>query len=325
MHFSNAVEFKKRAYSGTSKRPSLSEGPSIEPNHDHENKSFPKTKHSITDNKIYDSDTKSTEDNKLHSKPFSNNITILKRPNTPIDISDRHNANIISPSLPLHKRWELYVKKRNEIFNVSSLTYTNKPKRSTIRLRRFFKSRRLFSKIQISSIISNPHDKRYYAKISFLDRIEYGLLDTGANVSCVGGDLAKQNLSKYPNFTACKSYVKTADGKRQEVLGWIVAKVSFMNKTNNLKFYIIPTITQRLILGIDFWKTFNLLENIIGSSDIVSTSVNGICPPDISTMEIRPELEKCKNHDDTFILFPLKSENNYKMLLNYFQILRHKV
>lgn len=41
-------------------------------------------------------------------------------------------------------------------------------------------------------------DMRYYAKVSFLDFEEYGLLDTGANISCIGGKLAKMTFINIP-------------------------------------------------------------------------------------------------------------------------------
>lgn len=97
-------------------------------------------------------------------------------------------------------------------------------------MRKFYKQRRICNKIQISTIFSNPQDMRYYAKVSFLGFDEYGLLDTGANISCIGGELAKTNFSKFPKFSQCKSYVKTADGKCQKVLGWIDVNISFKEK-----------------------------------------------------------------------------------------------
>lgn len=213
-------------------------------------------------------------------------ITILKRPTTLTTDSSEELSRMIYPKLPLHKRWEIYVQKRNEIFKGSDISSIKSPKRSTIRLRRYFRLRKICGKIQISTIISNPKDSRYYARVSFLNFQEFGLLDTGANVSCIGGDLAQQDFSKYPNFSHCKSYVKTADGKSQSVLGWIKVNITFKDKTHEIRLFIIPTISQRLILGIDFWQSFNLLNNLLVPNDIVSFNNNNICVPNVQELNL---------------------------------------
>lgn len=210
-------------------------------------------------------------------------------------------SKIISPRVPFHKRMELYIKKRNDIFNVADIQCSKKPKKSTIRLRTFYKKKRLWAKIQISSIVSNPQDMRYYAKVSFLNYKEYGLLDTGANVSCIGGDLAQKDFTKFPNFVECKSFVKTADGNCQKVLGWISTNITFKNKTNIIKLYIIPTISQRLILGIDFWKAFNLFQNVLETADILACNNGGIYPLDISSMNVLSDQQDLEDSSDSFI------------------------
>ena len=102
-------------------------------------------------------------------------------------------------------RMQNYIKKRNEIFNLSEIVYCPpiKPKRSTILLRKFFKTKKTCRKLFISTIVSNPKDLRYYAKVKFLEFEEYGLIDTGANISCVGSDLASFDFSKFLGYTKC--------------------------------------------------------------------------------------------------------------------------
>lgn len=131
--------------------------------------------------------------------------------------------------------------------------------------------RRLGKRILVSAVVSNPNVKRYYAKVSFLNFQEFGLLDTGASVSCIGSDLALLNFENYPNFTKIKSYVKTADGSPQKVNGWLDINMTFKEKTHPLKLFIIPSISQRLILGIDFCKKFNFLSDITNSVDVVAS------------------------------------------------------
>lgn len=165
--------------------------------------------------------------------------------------------------------------KRKEIFNdfhIGEIHLRKRPKRSTLRLRRYFRIRKICSILLISAIVSNPIDSRFYAKISFLDYTEYGLLDTGASISCIGADFALKDYSKYTNFSKCKSFVKTADGASQKVIGWLNVNVIFKDRTKQLNFFIIPSLSQRLILGIDFWRKFDLIANVIASVDLVEKS-----------------------------------------------------
>lgn len=206
-------------------------------------------------------------------------ITILPRPHTLVE--NKKNHSVLYPKLPYHKRCELYYQKRDEIFNVSEVSTCTqrKTKRSTLRMRNFYKIKGMCRRLLISTIISNPTDMRYYAKVKFLNFIEYGLLDTGANISCIGAELAKHDFSKYDTFTKCKSSVKTADGQTQNVVGWVYVDIHFRDKFKSIQLFIIPTISQKLILGIDFWKAFDLIPDILNSVDLVASDgkSNTIC------------------------------------------------
>lgn len=146
--------------------------------------------------------------------------------------TDNNNSKILYPLLPYHVRWQNYIERRNQIFNVDTVTDViySKPKRSTLRLRKYWKLRKLSRRFLVSAIISDPKDKRYYAKVSFLNFNEFGLLDTGANISCIGADLATSDFEKLANFTKIKSFVKTADGSLQKVLGWLDVHITFKNQ-----------------------------------------------------------------------------------------------
>lgn len=214
-----------------------------------------------------------------NSENFSK-ITILKR-DSACHLSSEESEKLLLPKNPYHKRWEMYISKRNEIFSdldLCQINYNTKPKRSTIRLRRFYKNRKLCSKLLISEIISDPVDSRYYAKVSFLNFEEYGLLDTGASISCIGSDLATTNFNKLPNFSPCKTSVKTADGGLQKVTGWLEVDLKFKDKIFPLKLFIIPSISHRLILGIDFWKKFGLLPSVVESVDLIDKSAISFRP-----------------------------------------------
>lgn len=154
----------------------------------------------------------------------TNPISILKRQNSLTrenGICPENHRPFLGPRLPYHKRMEAYMERRNRIFNISSLNVGVEIKTTTLRLRKFYRTKKLCKRFLVSTIISNPKDRRYYAKIAFLEFVEYGLLDTGANISCIDADLAKIDFTRYSHFVKCKSYVRTADGQSQPVLGWL--------------------------------------------------------------------------------------------------------
>lgn len=216
--------------------------------------------------------------------PSTPKITILTREHSFIDTGDK----ILYPIRPYHERFERYMARRNEIFLLSDVPYevVKRPKRSTRRLRRYYKLRKYNAKYIVSSIINNPSDRRYYAKVNFLNFCEYGLLDTGANISCIGASLADADFSKCDTFLPAKSSVRTADGNIQKTIGSIEVDVSFQNEVHRLKLLIIPKITQRLILGLDFWKSFKLAPDVFGSAFVSDSVVPLIIPHNLHALNV---------------------------------------
>lgn len=199
-------------------------------------------------NQVYNLDSNSAK-NDFIQKP----VTILKRPAANEIYPDDDVNKIIFPKMPFHIRWQLYHKKRDEIFNKSDIfsTPVKKPKRSTKRYRTYFKIKKLCSKLLVSTIVANPKEIRYNAKVPFWNFNELGLIDTGANISCIDSDLALTDFTTFSDFNKIKSSVRTADGSAQAVYGWIEVNISFKGQTNPLRLFIIPNISQKLILGID--------------------------------------------------------------------------
>jgi len=102
-------------------------------------------------------------------------------------------------------------------------------------------------------------DRRPYAEVRLLDRVVIGLLDTGASISAIGGKLAEQIIKGRVPFKRGASTVNTADGQRQNVIGRLKTPVQYEGKTEDFEMYIIPSLSQDLYLGIDFWSSFELL------------------------------------------------------------------
>lgn len=121
-----------------------------------------------------------------------------------------------------------------------------------------------------------------------------GLLDSGASISCLGRD-AFENLKK------CKlkwkeyqgSAVKTASGENQNIEGFSDVNVQFKGQTKLIRFYIIPTLSNVLYLGIDFWLSFGLLPQINELQGTVLTTEkegDGVVPD----MHILDDVQKSK-------------------------------
>ena len=98
-----------------------------------------------------------------------------------------------------------------------------------------------------------------------------GLLDSGASISvlCSGAleFLAKTKL----RFKPIKQLIFTADGALQHNLGVAFTEVSNLGKTKIIKLYIIPSLSQRLYLGVDFWREFQLAPTLISELKVKNT------------------------------------------------------
>lgn len=121
-----------------------------------------------------------------------------------------------------------------------------------------------YSKYVISSIINSSTDRRFYAKVHFSNFTEYGLLDTGANISCIGSDLANVDFSPFPQFVPTESCVKKADGKVQKTIGFLSVEVTFREAVRKINFLIVQLapdlFTDALIC--DFFGKLDVLNRL---------------------------------------------------------------
>lgn len=95
-------------------------------------------------------------------QPDFKQILIVPRDST----NDKPVMKTLYPIRPYHQRYADYIEKRNRIFLIDTIS-AKRPKRSTIRMRKYYRMRKIASKYIISSIINNTKDKRYYAKVFF--------------------------------------------------------------------------------------------------------------------------------------------------------------
>lgn len=186
----------------------------------------------------------------------------------------------LSPFRPYHERLAHYERVRSRIFgDISSIC--RKIKRSTLRMRNFWSIVKRSQRRLIAAIVNDQADGRLYAAVSFLDLTEIGLHDTGANISCIGADLAGKSWTDCPHFKPIVSHVKTADGKSHPVTGILCVDGNYNGICKKIDFYVIPSISKRVILGMNFWRIFDLAPGVISA----------IGPPSLLS-EVNKEEEK---------------------------------
>lgn len=102
--------------------------------------------------------------------------------------------------IPYETRLKIYNEHRNRIFgNTPGNLITRRKLRSALRHRQFWKRVKTLntqSSASICSIKLKSKDLRPYAEIFMLNGNRLGLLDSGAQVSCIGGILAKNICGK---------------------------------------------------------------------------------------------------------------------------------
>lgn len=123
-------------------------------------------------------------------------------------------------------------------------------------------SKRLIAKANISEI-SFLSDPRPHAEVTIAEVKLIGLLDSGASVSCLGKNALETAKQMNLRVKSVSSSVKTADGASQQVLGFIDAPITYKLSTKLIRLYIIPSLSQSLYLGIDFWKAFEICPALV--------------------------------------------------------------
>lgn len=84
------------------------------------------------------------------------------------------------------------------------------------------------------------------------------LMDSGANVSVFGKGF-EEILEKTGVFVhSMASAISTANGDKQEVLGYVTLPVTYSGKTRYLEVFIVPSLTQSFYFGMDAWDKFGI-------------------------------------------------------------------
>ena len=205
----------------------------------------------------YTTDSDKTHINDTNLKDTIENAKISENRFRIFNDRNKHqpkSQNKLKKIIPYEERLKTYNSKREEIFNDFKPDITPK-----VRKARIGYARRKFERTEIASTcLNDENDIRPYMDVK-LDGLEFkGLMDSGASISCLGKNCiekVREMGSKILNF---KSSIKTADGRKHLIVGKVNLTVQCGNKTQQMILYLVPNLSQTLILGYDFWQRFGI-------------------------------------------------------------------
>jgi len=138
--------------------------------------------------------------------------------------------------MPYQERLARYTETRNRIFwGVNSFEHDDRTRRSTRRARSFWKGVRDNRRRLISAIFINK-DSRLYTDIEIDNHSYIALLDSGATVSCIGGDAAK-SFNDHPQRRNCSGYIRTANSSECSVTGRLIVNIRYQGRANAVEFF----------------------------------------------------------------------------------------
>lgn len=185
---------------------------------------------------------------------------------------------------PYHQRLKNYQEKRAKIFCESIHTIlrnsSRKIARSAERIKTYWSRVRKIRKRLRKSVFALEElksDCRPFIKIRLLGEDVFALLDSGASITCIGSQAAKNFIESGEKYHPLNECVKTAGGGEHRIVGYIEEEIEFRGIARKMTIYIIPDLCQNCYLGADFFSEFGLLEKILESFCVESDPVQG-CP-----------------------------------------------
>lgn len=123
-------------------------------------------------------------------------------------------------------------------------------------VKKFYKVK---SNSQNMLFVDNKNDERPFIKVSILNKELTVLLDSGASHSVLGcKGLYMIEMFELNIFECGDLNISTADGKKQDIRGYVVLPIQVENVLRLLKVLVVPSVCHSLILGIDFCNMFKL-------------------------------------------------------------------
>lgn len=167
--------------------------------------------------------------------------------------------------------------KQDNIRNSSSDINEKLPtlSRSRSRIKQYWYNKKRDHKICSATIIRDfpvEYDPRPRILVQVADATINGLLDSGASISILGTNCLSLLNNAGVSYHKVSSNVQTADGTRNQIIGEVFLEVTFANRTERVKFYLVPTLKEELYLGIDFWSKFHIAPTFINELSLEQPS-----------------------------------------------------
>ena len=187
-------------------------------------------------------------------------ITILKNNNRPIH---QPKLKIIKP---IHERIKEYKAAKRRIFNsdqkVGKMRTKKKQRKTEIK------------DMNACMITTSKNDVRPYATFRIQEKELNGLLDSGATLNFLGRGCKELVEELKLQIKPISSSVRTADGGRHDVLGKVTVEVVFKETTKQQTFYLCPALSLPVILGVPFWKIFEIAPELFNQPECAALEVS---------------------------------------------------
>lgn len=135
-------------------------------------------------------------------------------------------------------------------------------------------------------------DLRPFLPVSIHGEEFSGLLDSGSEISIIGGSNCKYfSTLCTPQRSTDVEEVVTANGSVSPVTGHVLLPVTVGESTAVVKFYIIPSVSTPLLLGINFWRAFGIAPDVLALLDTrrsVVAAVGHPHPPPVEAAQCLP-------------------------------------
>lgn len=154
-----------------------------------------------------------------------------------------------------------------------------------------YQKRKFYRKLIESSRLSDRVDERPFANVLIFNESLYGLLDSGASVSVLGKDSMKFVERHHLPIKSFISSVCTADGSKQKVIGYCEVLITYKGVTKPINLYIVPSLSQTLYLGLDFWRSFALAPSIIPPIDSIELGETDKCDTSFHVLSSHEKLQ----------------------------------
>lgn len=203
-------------------------------------------------------------------------INILKRPDFPNSSQSTYLCTCsntpqkgLNPNLSLQERQTAYYKRRQEIFDqVDPTSPNNIPK-----IRQKAKDKHKLYKAIETTQLDDSEDDRVFIKVKIGDEYILGLVDSGANITCLGKNCLEFLKRNGLTYTPLKADLKTAGGNVKTIDGYIRVPIHYSKYSTDLTIFLAPDLQQDLYLGTNFIRYFQLAPNLFPPHRISEISV----------------------------------------------------